>query len=1006
MTLERFASFARTLTVIAAHAAFAACAPTEPSSGLESDVSWEVSVEAIDFEEVIAGTNSPARIVTVRNTSSVELTVGAELAQPSDELVFSLSRAGSRLAPGRSLELSIRFAPPSLGVFESSLRLTGRAGADAEPLEQAVALRGVGAPSPVRADVDRVDFGPVRIGAERARTVRLTNESAQPAVLALGRSTGVAICSPGAAVPFCVDLDSGGFDAGGERELEPGAALDLRLVFAPDAPAGVDRGQLVLTSCPVAAACELRIPLEGRPVERALECDAELDFGDVNPGATVSRDVTCWAAASEEVTITDVRLSNDVARVFGVRGPAESVVRPAEDVGPRESVAIPVSFSPQDLSFSSAGLVVEYTNDTDSGVRAEVPVQGRGGGPDIQIESAELDCGLTSLAVPSQRTVQVRNVGFDPLQIEDVRLRLGSEEVFRVLERPVGALAVGEVDEIVVECAPSREGLLVGILEVVSDDADEPRTALDLRVEGVNVPSCRYEVEGPGSGGTLPFGSVAYGRRVSRTIALRNLSANSPCLVNRVALTPGTDPNFTLPDGELASTLIPPGDARRLRVAYVPTALGRGTGEIEVEVASVSAPFQTVPLTAEAVEEAALVAPNDIDFGRIEAGRSSVPRVVQVFERPGTSFELVSVTPYDPSGAFTVTPTSPLPSDPGFSFQVTYDPPGPSAHVGAVEVVTRIDGRDVRQVVNLEGRAAGSARFVETHPQAGASEVDVLFVIDTSASNNDDQLGMADEFEEFLRLPRAEGIDYRVAVTTTDMVLEAGRQLPRDGTPGARITTERSAPSPELHFRVNIRPGTDGATIEQALAGAEAAFQPTLLLAANRGFRRLGARLAIILQIDENDQSPLSSDYYSAAFEELAGFRRLNDVVVSTISAGPDGCPPPSGYVFPSPDLWTVARRTAGLQVPCEWLNGTQWGVLMEGISKPTFGLQDRFRLSNPAVADSLLVFVDGVEVPRQPQGAEPNWTYDATFEQVVFSEAAIPVAGAEVRFDYVIATQ
>ncbi|CAN0526020.1 unnamed protein product, partial [Laminaria digitata] len=64
-----------------------------------------------------------------------------------------------------------------------------------------------------------------------------------------------------------------------------------------------------------------------------------------------------------------------------------------------------------------------------------------------------------------------------------------------------------------------------------------------------------------------------------------------------------------------------------------------------------------------------------------------------------------------------------------------------------------------------------------------------------------------------------------------------------------------------------------------------------------------------------------------------------------------------------------------------------------------------RFFLSNPPVASSLVIIVDGVQMPRTSPSGTLHWSYDTATNAVDFSPYAIPEPGAEIIVRYTAAT-
>lgn len=182
-----------------------------------------------------------------------------------------------------------------------------------------------------------------------------------------------------------------------------------------------------------------------------------------------------------------------------------------------------------------------------------------------------------------------------------------------------------------------------------------------------------------------------------------------------------------------------------------------------------------------------------------------------------------------------------------------------------------------------------AAENADTFAQAGAAQVDILWVVDNSGSMCEEQLSLRENFDAFIEELDAIGADFQLAIVTTDMVdpEESGRfQNVPDGVPGpsCNIAIDISeCPSPDngqefpplilrsrdyqneagaldvqrlkRDFGCNATVGTQGDGFEMGLESAKEALSPALLNGFNAGFLRPEAFLAIIFLTDENDCS-------------------------------------------------------------------------------------------------------------------------------------------------------
>ena len=190
--------------------------------------------------------------------------------------------------------------------------------------------------------------------------------------------------------------------------------------------------------------------------------------------------------------------------------------------------------------------------------------------------------------------------------------------------------------------------------------------------------------------------------------------------------------------------------------------------------------------------------------------------------------------------------------------------------------------------------AADTSCGAQTPPQA-----DILFIVDTSCSMTEEQSALSSNFRTLLDHVQNQGVDFHIAVTTTDV--DAGGE--RGAFTGPIITP--STPDPDGDFASAVLQGTNGSPIEQGLEAARLALSQPQLSTNNAGFLRSDASLTIIFLSDEDDQSPDAvADYVSF----LQGLKSGPPVTLNSIVGDtPQGCQGPSG------------SASAGLR----YLNGT-----------------------------------------------------------------------------------
>lgn len=168
-----------------------------------------------------------------------------------------------------------------------------------------------------------------------------------------------------------------------------------------------------------------------------------------------------------------------------------------------------------------------------------------------------------------------------------------------------------------------------------------------------------------------------------------------------------------------------------------------------------------------------------------------------------------------------------------------------------------------------------------TTPRA-CNKMDLVFVIDDSASMEQEQSNLATNFPMFAQLlsnyvtPDGEHIDYRIAVTTTGKDLQytissGGLNLPQNepGDNGAfknncNMTKRFLEPTDAnmqqvLSCRANV--GTGGPSFEMPLLMTKWALEKRVMDGTNAGFLREDALLGIVMLTDEDDASTEQNNF-------------------------------------------------------------------------------------------------------------------------------------------------
>ncbi len=304
-------------------------------------------------------------------------------------------------------------------------------------------------------------------------------------------------------------------------------------------------------------------------------------------------------------------------------------------------------------------------------------------------------------------------------------------------------------------------------------------------------------------------------------------------------------------------------------------------------------------------------------------------------------------------------------------------------------------------------------------------KVDILWVIDNSGSMENSQNNVAANFQSFIDKFQDTNFDFQMAVTATDayradIVADPDDAYDlarfRDGTDatshtGVTVIT-RDTPDLSNTFITNMLQGIHGSGDERSLQSLQTAL--TLDDNLNEPFPRADALLAVIVLTDEADGSVIAADpggdpewfqdkdYYDF-LANLTGSTDDNlNFMFNTIGILDQTC---LDYLNTTETQFS-GRGIAARNIAMSDLTGGYKGSLCDDFSDVMSGISDLiiekstgFKLDREPALDTMLVKIDGVEIPNDPVN---GWTYDADSMIVSFHGSSVPNADSvvEITFD------
>jgi Tol biopolymer transport system component len=472
------------------------------------------------------------------------------------------------LAPGQDCQVSVRFAPESIGTHRPTLRFSEDGGASA----QYVALLGTGITQALR-DPTSVDFGSVPYGTDSApRTVELINRGGASLTIA-----GVTISG----------ADAGRFSTSDDTcsgtRLRPQERCSVAVRFSPDT-LGARAARLEFADDTVDS--PQTVPLSGSGISSVSLTPDPLPFAD-----------TAWGSRStaQQVTFTNrggVNLAIGGASLRGTDAASFTIDANACEgttVAPGGSCGVTVSFQPVGLGTKSAALRV--IDDAADGPHS-MTLTGKAISQ-VGASPAALNWQPRADSVSSPwRSITVTNRGDHGLTIAGVSLAGPDTTSFRVRDGTcVGAtVAAAATCAIQARFRPDGTGPKTATVRLTDDAPNSPQVL--ATVYGTGLPGQWLTI----SAQALKFGHVRTGgTAAAKTLTLTNIGS-APMAISAIRVE-GANPNdfVGLVETCTSQVALGPDQSCTAQIGFRPTASGARSAVLTVADTAPGAPHH-VPL--------------------------------------------------------------------------------------------------------------------------------------------------------------------------------------------------------------------------------------------------------------------------------------------------------------------------------------------------------------------------------------------------------------------------
>ena len=879
-----------------------------------------------------------------------------------------------------------------------------------------------------------LDFGNTLINTTVKKSVMLVNKSTAAV-------TGItATLGGGDQKLFTVD------DA--PTTLGPGMSATVDISYAPVA---IEVRSLATVTFEGSDKETATLNLFGEPVGVALTLAPNpINFGYVPLGTPAIGCTTVSNQANLTVNVMSVTNFDTESGAFALAT--------TDDANPPNPFSLPISIAggasakvcftltpPIPQQYSSQA---QLATDDPSGNNPVVLLTGWGGGPQISCTPMSLAFGQTLTHSTSTLPVLCTNSG-TAIPGTSTSLTIdpptASPAIFNAQfdpskdAYPLDGLAPGQIAQIDVSYAPTSTSNDTGSLFIKSNGGQGKTIHIPLSGSGLNVAPCQFVI----APSQLNFANVQAGDTSTMlSFEIENVGTDI-CLVQGLAIQNDATSAFHIlstsiqPDPVTNKITIPApattvNSTLVVALDFAPTVQGEAySAEAAFAISNPSDPNQIVPLTGTSESSCLVIAPPNLNFGDVgenDAGVlcSSASRTFSIFNECEVAATVQSLTvqsgPGDLVPQFSVPAGPPLPLtiQPGSAAQI-YELFFEPSTLGTHTAQLLISDGTVDTLLPLSGSAVSTGTETDSFV-VGPPKADILFIMDID-DDAPEQAQIAGEIPTFIAA--ATNIDFRIAVTTdadwaTDATAEMGHLVPcptcsvQGPTPTivspSSVPTGGNAPDPATAFKQlwtsvpnGIRDGPDEHFFIALYNALQHGPQPGV------DFFRPGVFFAAITDNGDNEADASiggkgnhNPTWYANFFETyfqnpfLFTWNYINPTQTVTGTGF-------SNYLQLPPSIQQMISATNGFALNT---SDPKWASSLTSVWNSAITAHTYYPLvGSPSEGQSgITVTVDGTVITEFAGPGEPNWTYQATLDAIVFNpNTDPPKIGAQISVTYPI---
>ncbi len=924
----------------------------------------------------------------LRNVGRGSVSVTEAWVEGSDGSTYAvefLKPAPHELKPSDTDDLLVKFRPTREGLQGAVLVV--RSDHPTEPLTH-IPLSGQGVNAKATVNVKRLDFG--RIEAQSRKSLQLTFKNISDLGIEVGNTV--------------VGNDQDEFTVP-SFPLAPFEEKVVEVAFAPER-VGIKDSRIVVQPCTHCPTEEVLLVAEA--LDRAVVAEPwTLSFGQVAMDRDATLQATLHNISTEPMELLNFAFSANTDVSFTSPGGSFPRVLP-----PDGRVQYDIKYTPGHMGPASG--------QADYGVRSvrnpttSVSLAGWGGAAEICISPLAWDFGEVPVGSKNGKVVNIRNCGTNndvPLEIRGIRFggdNVPGENQFtlEVPSTPV-SLKAGEEINVTVFYEPTRDGSAGGNLHLETSlfGLEDVRVGFNGRARTSE--DCRIAITPL----QLDFGTVTPNRGGVLGVKVRNLGTDV-CPVKNIKIRDDAGGVFVMPGGELDGFVVIEGEYFSFMVAFEPPPQGGSfLGTLQIETGDPANPLILVPLLGNSQPTCLVATPHELNFGVARPDCPPPPQEINFVNQCAQPVDLrgISIGAGTTDGEFLlegISESLPRTLQPGQGVTVSVRYLAQIRGLNLSPLYVDVAGLAQPQLVSLIGESSSKVDRTDRFTQQDGQKVDVLFVVDNTASMVEEQPRLISALPAFVDAALSKGVDLHVAVTTTGIAAvsdacpggarggEAGRLFPVDNS-SPRLLTQ-ATPNLAARLQQNANVG-QCAQIEQGFEAMRRALSDPLVRSTddprtalpndgNAGFLRDEAALAVVFVGDEDDHSPDAVDTYLRFVRELKGASQPNRAVLFAIAPTENSCSTAGGT---GNRYFEAATRTGGEVMD---ICSADYAPVLRNVANKAFGPQDRFPLSAIPDGTGFTVRINGAVVGS-------GWSYDAGTNSIVFSP--MPPAAARIEISY-----